>query len=74
MNYGKAIKDLRAETNLTQKELASRLKITIAALWKIENGKCVPKYGTIKAVCKEFHIPVAYFFSKATTIEDYIAL
>lgn len=72
MDFGKAIKELRTRAGLSQRELASRLRITTPALWKLENGKCVPKFGTIKKVCAEFHVPLAYFLNKAATIEDFI--
>lgn len=72
MDLGKAIKERRLAAGLSQRQLASRLGLTVAALWKIENNKSVPKFGTLKAICKEFCIPTAYLLNRAMTFEDYI--
>lgn len=72
MDLGKTIKELRQNAGLGQKELAKRLGLTVAALWKVENGRSVPKQGTIKKVCGFFHIPPAYFYHKSLSFEDYL--
>lgn len=72
MDFGKTIKELRLNAGIGQKELARKLELTNAALWKAENGKSMPKFSTIKKVCIFFHIPIAYFYQKSMTIEDFI--
>lgn len=72
MDLGKTIKSKRQEAGLSQKELASQLGITTAALWKIENNKTVPKLGTIKRICATLKLPLAYVFGAAMELSDYI--
>lgn len=72
MDFGKTTKALRLQQCLSQKEMAQKLGITVAALWKIEAGKTVPKAKTIEAICSVINIPTAYFYHKSFTIEDYI--
>ena len=52
--------------------MAARLGMTPTALWKIEAGKTFPKWKTMHKFMAEMHVPVAYFFSKAMDLEDYI--
>lgn len=54
--------------------MARSIGATPTALWKIEHGRTVPKQKTIIAFCKLVHIPLAYFYQRAMTIEDYISL
>lgn len=72
MDFGKTIKELRLNAGIGQKDLARHLGLTTAALWKAENGRSVPKHGTIQKVCNFFHVPLAYFYQKSMTIEDFI--
>lgn len=72
MKIGKAFKDIREESGIKQREMAARLGMTPTALWKIENGKTFPKWKTMHKFMAEMHVPVAYFFSKAMDLEDYI--
>lgn len=39
MTFGERVRDLRNECELTQRELAERLDVTISYLSKVENGK-----------------------------------
>lgn len=72
MNIGKAMQAIREERGLSRRELADQLGCTQTALWKIENGKTFPKWKTMRKFIANMHIPVAYFFSKAMGLEDYI--
>lgn len=72
MDLGKVIKERRQAANLSLREMAMRLGITTAALWKIENNKSVPKLSTLKAVCKELGVPMAYLLNRSMTIEDFM--
>lgn len=71
MNYGKAFKELREEKGLSRAEVAKRIGCTPSALSKIENGRTVPKEITIRKFCAFIHVPVAYFYNRAFSIEDY---
>lgn len=72
MRIGKAFKNIREESGIKQREMAARLGMTPTALWKIEAGKTSPKWKTMQKFIAEMHVPVAYFFSKAMDLEDYI--
>ena len=72
MNYAKAFRELREETQMTRPGLAKSIGVTPTALWKIEHGVTVPKEKTIIALCRLLHVPLAYFYQHAMTIEDYI--
>lgn len=72
MDLGKVIKERRQAANLSLREMAMRLGITTAALWKIENNKSVPKLGTIKRICATLKLPLAYVFGAAMELDDYI--
>lgn len=71
MNIGKAMMTIREEIGLSRQEMAKQLEMTPGALWKIENGRTVPKEITIRKFCAFIHVPVAYFYNRAFTIEDY---
>lgn len=72
MNYAKAFRELREEVQMTRPDLARSIGATPTALWKIEHGRTVPKPKTIIALCRLLHVPLAYFYQHAMTIEDYI--
>ncbi|MBL7119150.1 MAG: helix-turn-helix transcriptional regulator [Dehalococcoidia bacterium] len=42
---------------MTQREVATRAKITVATLSRIENGKAVPTVTTIRNLAAVFHLP-----------------
>ena len=72
MNIGKAMKEIREERKLSSRDMATQLGITPSALWRIENGKVEPKWKTVRKFIAEAHLPVAYFYSRAMNLEDYI--
>lgn len=72
MNHGKVFKDLRVQAGKNRPQMAMELGMTTSALWKIERGKSAPKQATIDAFCKAIHIPPAFYYHLAITIEDYI--
>lgn len=71
MDVGKAIKELRINRGLSQRDLAKQIGLTNAALWKIENGKTVPRFSTIENICSYFRIPLAYFYARSMTLDDF---
>lgn len=72
MNYAKAFKEIRDEVQMTRPALARSIGLTPTALWKIEHNRTLPKQKTIVALCRLVHVPLAYFYQHAMTIEDYI--
>lgn len=56
---GKFIAEKRREKNLTQEVLAERLGISNKTVSKWENGKSMPDYAIVEALCAELDITVA---------------
>lgn len=65
MDIGTAIKAIRKQKGITQKELASACGISTNALCSIENNYTMPAKSTITKICQSLDIPSAYllFFS-----------
>ncbi|SHG45785.1 Helix-turn-helix domain-containing protein [Flavobacterium segetis] len=65
MDIGTAIKILRKEKQLGQKQLAEMCGISVNALSQIEINATFPQKNTIKKICESLQIPVSYllFFS-----------
>ncbi len=65
MNIGAAVKSLRKERGLGQKELAEKCNISVNALSQIETNITFPHKKTIDNLCSALNIPVSYllFFS-----------
>lgn len=57
VNYGKAIKDLRAEFGLTQKDLSERSGLSINYLSLVENEKRQISHKNIQILAKVFNVP-----------------
>ena len=60
---GKFIKLTRKEKDLTQEELASKLRLSNRTISKWENGVCLPDYGVMKDLCEILGISINEFFS-----------
>lgn len=56
--FGKLIKRIRQENNLTQKDLAEKYNVTYQAVSKWENGKNMPDIALIKQISNDFNISV----------------
>ena len=57
--FGKFIKEIRKNNNLTQKQLADKYGVTYQAVSKWENGKNMPDIMLIKQMSKDFNIEPA---------------
>lgn len=55
---GAFISRLRAEKDLTQKDLGHRLGVTDKAVSKWENGRCMPDILLLKPLCAELNITI----------------
>ncbi len=64
--FGKLIKSIRKEHNLTQKELADKLGVTFQAVSKWETGKNLPDIAIIKKIAEEFSIDLSILFEMDT--------
>lgn len=70
MNIGEAIKEMRTDRVLSQKELAEMSGISQNALCNIEKGYSFPSKDTIKAICYAMDIPVSWLLFSSITEED----
>lgn len=71
MDIGKAMKEVRERAGLSRSEVAKELNVRPQTIWKIEKGKSWPKPETIEKFCEVAKVPLAYFYAKAMTREDY---
>ena len=53
---GSYIARKRKEQNLTQEQLAQQLGVSNKTVSKWENGKCMPDYSVIQALCKALRV------------------
>jgi len=60
-NIGSRIKKARKEIGLSQKQLASALRLSDKAVSSYEVGRTTPSFETIKKIGKIVHKPIAYF-------------
>ena len=65
--FGKFIKQIRKDHNLTQKQLAEKYNVTYQAVSKWETGKNMPDISLIKQIAKEL---VEKYDSKVPTDKD----
>lgn len=56
MTVGERIKKLRTEQNMTQDECADKLGVSRQSLSGWENGRIIPEFRSIIAVCDLFHV------------------
>ena len=59
MDLGDAISIIRKRKRITQKELAGKCNLSVAALSNIEKGKIIPSHQTIEALAGEMGIQTA---------------
>ena len=52
------LKQLRDRRLLTQGQVASMSGVSVATLSRIENGRVVPKYKTLRAIAESLRLPV----------------
>lgn len=60
--FGKFIKQIRKDHNLTQKQLAEKYNVTYQAVSKWETGKNMPDISLIKQIAKDFNISIDELF------------
>ena len=64
MNIGLAIKKIRTEKSVSQKELSKRTNISTTSLSQIEQGVKRPSAKNLKKICDALEIPetLVYFY------------
>lgn len=70
MKLGEAIKLLRKEKGLTQRELAYKCEISTNALCSIEKDYSFPSKETVRKLAMAFSVPTAYILLISLTEED----
>ena len=72
--FGEKIKDLRKEKNLTQKELAQQLSITISTLSHWECGYQEPSFADLIILSKYFNCSIDYLLSQEDNFFEFDSL
>lgn len=70
MNIGAAIKELRKERGISQKELASKCELSVNAISQIELNKTFPQKGTIQKISETLNLPASYLLFFSITDDD----
>lgn len=70
MNIGTAIKSIRKEKGLGQKELADKCGLSINALSQIETNSSFPHKATIEKIASSLEVPVSYLLFFSISEED----
>jgi len=70
MDLGNAIKTLRRQKKITQKQLAELSEISTNALCSIETGQSFPSKATISRICSALNIPESYLLLFSLTEDD----
>lgn len=60
MIRGDRLRDLRTSRNLTHEELAERLGIGVAQIWRYENERTDPNTEKIAAIARYFNVSTDY--------------
>lgn len=70
MDYGKAIRILRAITGLQQRDLAQKARVDASLISLIEHGKRTPSLTTITRISAALEVPQHLFTLLASEGED----
>lgn len=60
VNFGKKIKSLRLERNITQKQLADMAGVAVSAISSYESGNRYPSYDVLISFSRIFHVSTDY--------------
>lgn len=71
---GSYIAKKRREKNLTQEQLAETLGISNKTISKWENGKCMPDYSIIQALCEALDVTLPELMDGEDAAEDSVRL
>jgi transcriptional regulator with XRE-family HTH domain len=62
--FGKTLKRIREERNLTQLQLAEATGISVDAVRQFEYGRRMPSYATLKLLSDAFGVSAAVWFDE----------
>ncbi len=58
MTFGKNLRNLRLESQLTQKQFAGIINLNQSSIARFENGERFPDFGTLEAISSKFDVSV----------------
>lgn len=67
MTFGKKLKELRLENNLTQTQLGQLLNVSKANISKYENNQLEPNLDTLNKISEEFNVSIDYLIGTDIT-------
>lgn len=70
MKFGQNLKHIRKRMNMTQEELATKMKISQSYLSDIENGRKNLSIKTVKKLADSLGLSVNDLFNDETTFEE----
>lgn len=70
MEIKNRLKELRARSNLTQKDLSEKVGVTRQTIVSLEKGTYVPSLLLTMNIAEVFQEPIEKFFSRGMASED----
>lgn len=67
--FGERLKQLRIKTNITQKQMAQKLKITERAYQRYEGDTSTPHYHTLITLADYFDVSLDYLVGRSDNSE-----
>ena len=67
---GRAIRQLRDERGLRQKDLAQAADMNVTAISHIERGRANPAWGTVRRIASALGVPVSEVAARAERSTD----
>lgn len=70
MKYKISLKAARINANLTQKDVAKAIGMTIETISNYELGLTVPDYDTVVSLCELYNVPQDLIFFKSKSAKS----
>ena len=70
MGLARAIRKIRTDANLSQKDLAQRLGLDPSQMSRLEHGDANPTYGTVKRIAAALEVTLAELAQLAEYFEE----
>jgi len=69
MGVGRKIRQLRSESQITQKELSERTGLAVSYLSRVENGRLTPTLPTLTKITDALKVPLPALFDASEALE-----
>ena len=69
-DFGQRLKSIREKKNLSRKDVAEKLGLTVAGYGNYENGKREPKIEILKKIAEVFGVSIDYLIGKNLNPEN----